>query len=231
MPRKSMVMSKAERAKMAGWASRTRFKDLRASVDQARKRKLEAVAHADALCELASRRLQRSIAARRAALEAEIAAERSAATALCQRSKARARATGDEAVVRAKDLLRWEKTQRPTKRQMRGSALTAAERRQESDSEVAQNIGHEFLPVWNKVRRHIRAGERSSRTEAFYQWMHDHPSEVERITIDHAERLAAATEPESEEDYRARTSSRTAQDIPDDEVGDVGDAGDDDVPF
>lgn len=67
---------------------------------------------------------------------------------------------------------------------------TATEARQESDEAVARNIDEALLPVWRKVKRTIRADAHQSRTEAFEQWAHDNPAEVERIQWEAAERDA-----------------------------------------
>lgn len=58
---------------------------------------------------------------------------------------------------------------------------TPAERRSEAEDEVRANIAAELLPVFEQVKGKIRAGARSSLTEAFLQWVHDHSAEVAEI--------------------------------------------------
>lgn len=58
-----------------------------------------------------------------------------------------------------------------------GLARAAAGPRQESDEEVRGNIPSELIPLFNRVRRGIKGGPRMSRTDAFMQYVHDHPRE------------------------------------------------------
>ena len=55
---------------------------------------------------------------------------------------------------------------------------TARERAQESDDAVRSNLEPEMLPVWERVKRGIRGGPRRTRTEAFLEWVGEHPDEV-----------------------------------------------------
>jgi hypothetical protein len=74
----------------------------------------------------------------------------------------------------------------------RGAASRArAEARAESDSEVEANLPAELLPVWRAVKHKIKEGPRRTRTEAFTEWAHDHPSDVERIAYDTIDRDVA----------------------------------------
>lgn len=60
---------------------------------------------------------------------------------------------------------------------LRPTAKTRGERMGESDDEVRQNIPHELVPLWNRVRRSIKGSARQSRTEAFLRYAEEHPSE------------------------------------------------------
>jgi hypothetical protein len=55
---------------------------------------------------------------------------------------------------------------------------TAGERRAESDDEVRSNLHPTMVPVFDHVRRHIKASPRMSRTEAFLHWAEENPDEV-----------------------------------------------------
>jgi len=53
-----------------------------------------------------------------------------------------------------------------------------AERQSESDDEVRRNIGPDLIPVFNKVKGAVRGSPRITRTEAFLEWVEEHPEEV-----------------------------------------------------
>lgn len=55
---------------------------------------------------------------------------------------------------------------------------TAAERRSESDDEVEQNIDPDLIALWRRVRRGIKGTDRKSRTEAFHEYVEEHPDEA-----------------------------------------------------
>lgn len=78
----------------------------------------------------------------------------------------------------------------------RPARVVVRERLSESDDEVRNNIDPELMPVWEAVKRRIKPGERSSRTEAFLQWVHDHAGEAQRIMAEHHEE-------EAEREYRS----------------------------
>jgi hypothetical protein len=56
--------------------------------------------------------------------------------------------------------------------------VTAAERSQESDDAVRQNIAADLLPLFERVRRSIKGSTRQSRTEAFLLYAAENPNEV-----------------------------------------------------
>jgi hypothetical protein len=69
---------------------------------------------------------------------------------------------------------------------------SAAERRQESDDEVRSNIDAELVPIWEAVRRRVRAVPGRSRTESFIHWVEENPDEVWRLREKDAEHRLAA---------------------------------------
>jgi len=61
------------------------------------------------------------------------------------------------------------------RRQERASAKV---RRSESDDEVLKNIDPSLHPLFHRVKGTLRNNSRMSRTEAFMQYVHDHPDEA-----------------------------------------------------
>lgn len=64
---------------------------------------------------------------------------------------------------------------RERRRESRGATLR--ERRGESDDEVRANIPEDLHPLFERVKRSIKAGPRISRTERFLQYVEEHPRE------------------------------------------------------
>lgn len=65
--------------------------------------------------------------------------------------------------------------------QGRAGGKKSAEVRAESDDAVIFNLGEnrELIGLFKSVRRKIKASPRRSRTEAFLEWVHDHPEELD----------------------------------------------------
>lgn len=85
----------------------------------------------------------------------------------------------------------------------------AAELRAESDEEVVRNLGEDKMMVelFKQQRGKIRETKHRSRTEAFLEWVHDHPealdelrSKKERKFEEEAERLFRERQPEPNTD-------------------------------
>lgn len=96
------------------------------------------------------------------------------------------------------------------------AAARARAARVASAEEVVREIEHHdraLLPVWEKVARHIKAGPRRSRAEAFFQWVEEHPEEATRIQADAGDRDAARLWAEQEAAARelAQEKARRAQ--------------------
>jgi len=64
------------------------------------------------------------------------------------------------------------------KREQKVHRASAKERRQESDDEVLHNIDRSLHPLFHRVKSIIRGTPFMSRTEAFQQYVHDHPDEA-----------------------------------------------------
>jgi hypothetical protein len=86
-----------------------------------------------------------------------------------------------------RDLRRIERANRVARLEIRRS--TGSERGGESDDEVRGNIPPELAGLWEGVKGRIRGTARMTRTEAFLQYAHDHPTEVLEVLEDRTEAL------------------------------------------
>lgn len=123
-----------------------------------------------------------------AAVRAELRRERAAAREACNLDRAKARAIKDKAKQARAELVAERDYQRALRRiesANRAKAKSAKRplaktRGSESDDEVRGNIPPELVPLFDRVRKQIRATDRMTRTEAFLQYAHDHESEGEQ---------------------------------------------------
>jgi hypothetical protein len=113
-------------------------------------------------------------------------AERFEARQSCSVKLGEARAIKDE-IARARaellaekkyqsDLRRIERANR--QRRKEAPKVTRIERQAESDDEVRANVAPELVPLFERVKRSIKASPRMSRTEAFLRYAEEHPDEV-----------------------------------------------------
>lgn len=110
-----------------------------------------------------------------------------AARDACAIDKAHARSEGDAAIA-AKRIEREEarKLAAEVRRTERSKADAERERRKrdvrarssESDDEVRANLDPGLVPLFDLMRRRIKANPRQSRTEAFQHYAAEHPGEV-----------------------------------------------------
>jgi hypothetical protein len=56
--------------------------------------------------------------------------------------------------------------------------IARLEREGESDDEVRGNIPPDLVPLFERVKRQIKAAPRMTRTEAFFKYAEEHPDEV-----------------------------------------------------
>ena len=68
------------------------------------------------------------------------------------------------------------------------------ERRAESDDEVLQNLPAELVPLFQRVKRMIKATPRMSRTEAMLRYGEEHPREVLEVIEDRTEAVVRELE-------------------------------------
>jgi hypothetical protein len=137
--------------------------------------------------------------------------ERSRAAAECSRGLAEARSLSGK-VQRARAELEAERRYRRQMRRIEAGNRarlreakrgTGAERRAESDEEVAQNIPPELAGLWQRVKSQIRGSDRMSRTEAFLHWAEEHPGSVLEAMEDRTEEVIRELERREREARRA----------------------------
>ncbi len=101
------------------------------------------------------------------------------------------------------DLRRIERANR--QRRKEAPRVTRIERQAESDDEVRGNIPGELVPLFERVKRGIKASPRMSRTEAFLKYAEEHPDEVLVAIDDKTDALIRELE---EREREARRSLR-----------------------
>jgi hypothetical protein len=108
--------------------------------------------------------------------------ERIAERSACAAGKDSARLTGGELEARAraeaKDAKTLQRQVRDADRRTAKTRSTARERGQEDDDAVRGNLPPELRPVFDKVRKTIKASGKRSRTEAFLDWAEENPEEI-----------------------------------------------------
>lgn len=144
--------------------------------------------------------------------------EREAARSTCSIAKQKAHEGSIGAVEKARaayaaeqkyqlDLKEIEQGNRSRRRE-RAPRASAKERRSESDDEVLANIPAEYAPLWERVKRSIKADAHQSRTEAFLKYAEEHPREVLEAADDESERALHALIREREQTERRATERR-----------------------
>lgn len=175
--------------------------ELRGQIREARARRKDALLAAKERCRserIAARERARTLRLRALQdLREAVEADRAAARQTCSVKIGEARSIRDDVErARAKhaaekeyqrDLRRVEAANR--QRRKEHPHATHIERRAESDDEVRSNISADLIPLFEKVRRSIKATPRMSRTEAFLQWTEAHPTEVVGAVDDQTDRL------------------------------------------
>lgn len=125
-------------------------------------------------------------------------AERAAARQACLLRKGEAKASCSTAIGQARAALAAERTyhadlrriERDNRTRHKAHARTTQkERRGESDDEVRQNIPSDLVPLFERVKRGIRATPRMSRAEVFLKYAQEHPHEVFEVIDLKTERM------------------------------------------
>jgi len=171
--------------------ARAKAKDLRAKVHEARVHKKERIRALAQMCRSERLTVRDRLREMRARVLQELREtariEREAARKQCVLRGADASTECGTAIGRARaelvaerkyqdDLRRIERENRA--RKIGPPRATRTERRSESDDEVLQNIPHELVALFHRVKRSIKASPRMSRTEAFLKYAEENPGEV-----------------------------------------------------
>lgn len=95
--------------------------------------------------------------------------------------------------------------------------MSVREQSEQSDHEVEVNLPPELVPAWQAKKHEIHATPRSSRTDVFLSWAHDHPAdaasyyyvEAENVAeLEREEKRAAAEHERAKEKTRAKRPKR-----------------------
>jgi len=178
---------------------------LRTKIGVADRRRRWANAHAVVAARRSRRALRARMKERRAHERARINRELGELVAKSRRllaaRKAHIRTLGLTTVQRARHELAAKRAQhREHERAKRWAwkehkkadrRMTALERRRHSDDEVRSNIEPELVPVFEAVKRSLRVPRRTTRTEAFSEWVEGHSGEVWAIQERNAERAVS----------------------------------------
>jgi hypothetical protein len=188
---------------------------LRQELRDARAMRIAAIKQAKERCKadrIAARARVRQLRARLLEeLREAVRQERRQALSECNRAIDDARAIANR-VQRARAELEAERRfrrqmgriERANRQRVReAKRASSAERRKESDEEVAASISPELLPVWQRVRGSIRGSERMSRLETFLKWVEEHPSELVSALEDRTDEVIRDLERREREARRA----------------------------
>lgn len=164
-------------------------------------------------------------AAELARIKTESQRLRNAARAQCQARRQRISASSANAIEKnraeARAVKRLQRQiERVSATAARSQRASAKERRQEDDGAVRGNLPAELWPVWERVKRHIKGGARTTRTEAFLEWAESHPEDVLSYQGDETDREVARLVREHEtassklRKTRPSRRARVAGDVP-----------------
>lgn len=156
---------------------------LRAQIRQARVERKHMVHIARQSCRTARASLQEKQAEERRRLTLEHQVERVAERSACASGKQSAKAKGIELEQGARRTLKEERVfQRQIRNAGKAPAFkvrsSARERAAEDDDAVRSNLPAELVPVFDKVKKSIKASPRRTRTEAFLEWAEENPDEI-----------------------------------------------------
>lgn len=164
---------------------------LKATIKAQERARKERLRKCKADCRAAIRREKKRATQARKKLEQHIRKAQAKAKDLCKSCKV-VDEQGVESVSKALEALEKER-QEIAKLRTRASYLKSergraggrksAELRSESDSAVIHNLegDKELIDLFKKVRGKIKASKYQSRTEAFLQYVHDHPEALDEL--------------------------------------------------
>lgn len=203
LAKKQLAQTRAEMERDLRKRAMQRLAALRSELKTARAQKRARLKQVGCECRHARKRISARAKAARARLNASIARTREQAKNLCTASKGQAR---HETLQKIESAMTALDTERATQRQLAAwtrpttstkQSKARAESRSESDDEVRNNLEEPgLLIVWDAVKHKIKGRGRTSRTEAFAEWVAEHPSEVYEIQEADAHRQILALERE-----------------------------------
>ncbi len=213
---------------------RAKLAELRARIATAKVNKRAALTAARQQCRSARLDLRDRLKLEREELRDQHRARRSQGRTACETGKQSARELGRLEQAAAQQTLREERRlQRDVAAaDSRGRRVrsTARERRQEDDDAVRANLPPDLVPVFELVKKKIKAGPRRSRTEAFLEWAEENPGEIVAVQQAQAEAdLAKLLADESRHNKAMRKAGRYRRDA--DVLRRALAGGDDEVPF
>ena len=149
----------------------------------------------------------------------EVAALRASAAGVCRTAQHRAEARAASSRARAGAALdaaqRYQgelaRAAKRPKADRAAVARAAVERAHESDDEVRNNLPDELHAVWEARASKTKPSERRTRTEAFLEWAHDHPADVQTLMTRALERDIAKLERDEAAQRRELKSWQTAR--------------------
>lgn len=177
---------------------------LRKSIKRTKARKAKRLTNCKREAEKARARYRASALRARNGLTTRLAALRDKLKAASNKCRGRARADALAELDRALAAIDQEREAiaalRRKAAQLRDSSkraggLRAAELRAESDEEVQRELPDDpaWHEAWRSVRSKIQATPHRSRTEAFFEYVHDHPTVIDqaRAKLEHRYELEA----------------------------------------
>lgn len=194
---------------------REKLKKLRAAIAEAKKRQREAHKRVVEQCKLNRARLQAKVddyrRQERERINAEVEELRQAARRTCELRKASVRKAGLSVRAQRKAELDAERhlqrelrqTEAHAKRSHAHHKRSAREVARESDDEVRANIDPDLVPVFDRVRKSVKANPRMSRTEAFLHYVEENPQEVIQLQQQSADLDVARLVAEQQQAERA----------------------------
>jgi hypothetical protein len=214
-PRQQLRQTRTELERELKKRDRGRLRDLRDSIREAKRGRRSKLKEVGSSCQTARAANMKRAARARQRLRDSILRMRARAKTLCGVTRGDAHASTLREIEKAVNALQSE-------RQLQGQ-LTAwtkptvcavtgkrkrAERREESDCEVAGNIDDPGLRiVWAHMKHKIKGSPRRTRTEAFLEWAAEHQAQV--YEIQEADTVRAVTLLEHEEQKLARELKQT----------------------
>ncbi len=184
---------------------REKLRALRTAIKSAKTLRREKLREVSAQCRAARKRNTERAKKARERLRESIRRTRERARGLCVVSRGEAQASTLREIEKAVGALEQERT---VQRQLAiwtrpkscptSPGRTRAEKRQESDCEVAANIDDPGLRVvWEHVKHKIKPTQRRTRTESFYEWVAEHQAQI--YEIQEADAVRALEQLEQEE--------------------------------